>query len=107
MSGIEVQNYEQAVSIIREQMAAMKNGDFNDQELEQTKAVIRNQLLETIDTAYGLVEIVYHNVIAQINRPFEDYLQGIETVSKDDIVKVAQKLELDTIYFLKGKGGNA
>lgn len=107
MSGIEVQNYEQAVSIIREQMAAMKNGDFNDQELEQTKAVIRNQLLETIDTAYGLVEIVYHNVIAQITRPFEDYLQGIETVSKDDIVKVAQKLELDTIYFLKGKGGNA
>jgi predicted Zn-dependent peptidase len=107
MSGIEVQNYEQAVTIIREQMAAMKSGDFTDQEFEQTKAVIRNQLLETIDTAYGLVEIVYHNVIAQKNRSFDEYLQGIEQVSKEDVVKVAEKVELDTIYFLKGMGGNA
>jgi predicted Zn-dependent peptidase len=107
MSGIEVQNYEQAVTIIREQMAAMKKGDFSDQEFDQTKAVIRNQLLETIDTAYGLVEIVYHNVIAQKVRSFDEYLQGIEDVSKEDVVKVAEKVELDTIYFLKGMGGNA
>ncbi|WP_338786591.1 EF-P 5-aminopentanol modification-associated protein YfmF [Metabacillus sp. FJAT-53654] len=107
MSGIEVQNYDQAVTIIREQMAAMKSGDFTDQEFEQTKAVIRNQLLETIDTAYGLVEIVYHNVIAQKNRSFDEYLQGIEKVSKEDVVRVADKVELDTIYFLKGMGGNA
>lgn len=107
MSGIEVQNYDQAVSIIKEQMAAMKNGDFTEQEFEQTKAVIRNQLLETVDTAYGLVEIVYHNVIANINRSFEDYLNGIEKVTKEEVTKVAQKIELDTIYFLKGMGGTA
>lgn len=104
MSGIEVQNYDQAVSIIKEQMAAMKNGDFTEQEFEQTKAVIRNQLLETVDTAYGLVEIVYHNVIANINRSFEDYLNGIEKVTKEEVTIVAQKIELDTIYFLKGMG---
>lgn len=107
MSGIEVQNYDQAVSIIKEQMAAMKNGDFTEQEFEQTKAVIRNQLLETVDTAYGLVEIVYHNVIANSNRSFEDYLNGIEKVTKEEVTKVAQKVELDTIYFLKGMGGTA
>ncbi|KKI92634.1 zinc protease [Bacillus sp. SA1-12] len=106
MSGIEVENYQKAVTIIREQMAAMKQGDFSDQELEQTKAVIRNQLLETIDTPYGLVEIVYHNVIAQINRPFDEYLQGIDEVTKEDVVKLAEKVELDTIYFLKGMGVN-
>lgn len=105
MSGIEVQNYDKAVSIIKEQMAAMKNGDFTDQEFEQTKAVIRNQLLETVDTAYGLVEIVYHNVIANSNRTFDEYLEGIEKVTKEEVVQVAQKVELDTIYFLKGMGG--
>lgn len=105
MSGIEVQNYEKAVTIIKEQMAAMKNGDFTDQEFEQTKAVIRNQLLETVDTPYGLVEIVYHNVIALINRSFDEYLEGIEKVTKEEVVEVAKKVELDTIYFLKGMGG--
>lgn len=54
MSGIEAKNYDQAIRIIREQMEAMKNGDFTDQEIEQTKAVINNQLLETTDTSRGL-----------------------------------------------------
>ncbi|WP_078434289.1 EF-P 5-aminopentanol modification-associated protein YfmF [Metabacillus halosaccharovorans] len=107
MSGIEFQNYEKAVTIIKEQMAAMKNGEFTDQEFEQTKAVIRNQLLETVDTPYGLVEIVYHNVIASINRSFEEYLEGIEKVTMEEVVEVAKKVELDTIYFLKGMGGTA
>ena len=51
MSGIDLKNYDQAVGIIREQMEAMKNGDFSDEEVAQTKAVIRNQMLETIDTS--------------------------------------------------------
>ncbi|MBM7603256.1 putative Zn-dependent peptidase [Metabacillus crassostreae] len=107
MSGIEEQNYEQAVTIIKEQMNAMKNGEFSKEEFEQTQAVIRNQLLETVDTPYGLVEIVYHNVIANIHRSFDDYLNGIDNVSKEEVIQVANKIELDTIYFLKGMGGNA
>ena len=51
MSGIDLKNYDQAVGIIRDQLEAMKKGDFSDQELVQTKAVIRNQILETIDTS--------------------------------------------------------
>ncbi|TXC91892.1 insulinase family protein [Metabacillus litoralis] len=106
MSGIEEQNYKQAVTIIKEQMNAMKNGEFSNEEFEQTQAVIRNQLLETVDTPYGLVEIVYHNVIANIHRSFDDYLNGIDNVSKEEVIQVANKIELDTIYFLKGMGGN-
>ena len=34
------------------------------EELAQTKAVIQNQFLETIDTARGLIEVLYHNVVA-------------------------------------------
>ncbi|WP_273130464.1 EF-P 5-aminopentanol modification-associated protein YfmF [Metabacillus sp. HB246100] len=104
MSGIEFQNFDQAVTIIKEQMQAMKNGDFSEEEFLQTKAVIRNQLLETIDTAYGLVEIIYHNVISLIDRTFEEYLDGIENVTPDQVREVASKIELDTVYFLKGKG---
>ena len=35
--------------IIKEQMKAMTAGDFSEEEVSQTKAVIKNQLLETID----------------------------------------------------------
>ncbi|MGE8204016.1 EF-P 5-aminopentanol modification-associated protein YfmF [Heyndrickxia sp. NPDC080065] len=106
MSGIEAKNYDQAVTIIREQMDAMKKGDFSEQEIEQTKAVINNQLLETTDTSRGLVEILYHNVIAQQKLTVNDWIQGIIKVTKQDIIKVAEKIELDTIYFLTGMEGN-
>ncbi|MGO4887718.1 EF-P 5-aminopentanol modification-associated protein YfmF [Anaerobacillus sp. MEB173] len=103
MSGIEFANYDQAVSIIKEQMGKMQSGDFTDEEIEQTKAMIKNQVLETMDGAKGLVELLYHNVVAGFNRPIEEWLRGIDEVTREDIVTMANKVKLDTIYFLKGK----
>ncbi|WP_174735072.1 EF-P 5-aminopentanol modification-associated protein YfmF [Mesobacillus harenae] len=102
MSGIEFKNYELAVKIINEQMEAMKAGDFTDNEIEQTKAVIENQILETIDTARGMVELLYHNVVAENKISIDDWLQGMRAATKEDIVKAAEKVELDTVYFLTG-----
>lgn len=105
MSGIDLKNYDQAVKIIKEQMAAMKNGDFTDEELVQTKAVIRNQILETVDTARGLVEILYHNVVAGAQIRLNHWMEEMDRATKDEIVAVANKIELDTIYFLTGTEG--
>ncbi|MFE8699144.1 EF-P 5-aminopentanol modification-associated protein YfmF [Cytobacillus sp. FJAT-54145] len=106
MSGIDNKNYDQAVSIIKEQMSAMQAGDFTDQEIQQTKAVIKNQLLETIDTARGLVEVLYHNVVSHKEVTLDYWLDQTDKTTKEDIVKVAQKVELDTIYFLTGMEAN-
>jgi predicted Zn-dependent peptidase len=103
MSGIDLKNYDQALRIINEQMEAMKKGDFTDEELEQTKAVIQNQILETIDTARGLIEILYHNVVALTDIPLQTWIDEMQKASKEEIVAVAKKIELDTIYFLTGK----
>lgn len=104
MSGIDFNHYDQAVGIIKEQMEAMQKGDFTDQELAQTKAVIDNQLLETIDTSRGIVEVLYHNVVSHVNISLDQWLEDMKTVTKEDIVAVANKIEMDTIYFLTGIG---
>ncbi|WP_409294319.1 EF-P 5-aminopentanol modification-associated protein YfmF [Peribacillus sp. SCS-26] len=105
MSGIEDKNYDQAVSIIKEQMEAMKQGDFTEEEISQTKAVIRNQMLETIDIARGLVEVLYHGVIAGVPVNMDEWLSKTEAVTHSEVVEAAQKIELDTIYFLTGLEG--
>ena len=104
MSGIDNKNYEQAVSIIKEQMKAMTMGEFSEEEISQTKAVIKNQLLETIDTSRGVVEILYHNIVSGEDISFDHWISEMDTVTKDEIVKVGAKLELDTIYFLTEGG---
>lgn len=102
MSGIENKNYGQAVDIIREQMMEMKKGNFTEEELTQTKAVVKNQILETVDVARGLVEIMYHNVVSGSSIPLDEWLERTEKTTKEEIVNVAQKIECDTIYFLTG-----
>nr|WP_246625028.1 pitrilysin family protein [Fictibacillus nanhaiensis] len=106
ISGIETGNYEKAVKIIKEQHEEIKNGNITDDEFNQTKAMINNQVLETIDHPIGLSEVLYHNVVAGTNRTIEEWMEGIKRVTKEDVVKVAQKVTLDTIFFLKGAGTN-
>ncbi|MFC5773761.1 EF-P 5-aminopentanol modification-associated protein YfmF [Ectobacillus antri] len=103
MSGIEAKNYQKAVSIINEQLEAMRNGDFTEQELQQTKAVINNQILETIDTPRGLVEMLYHNVVADYERPIAKWEEAIHNVTKEEVIAVAKKIEIDTVYLLQGE----
>ncbi|QVY63354.1 EF-P 5-aminopentanol modification-associated protein YfmF [Cytobacillus gottheilii] len=104
MSGIDNGKYDQAVGIIEEQMKAMKNGEFTEAEIDQTKAVIKNQLLETVDTARGAIEVLYHNVVSEHSVSLDEWLTGMDAVTKEDIVAAAEKCELDTVYFLYGKG---
>lgn len=103
MSGIDNRNYDQAVNIIKEQLEAMRNGDFAEQEIDQTKAVIKNQLLETVDTARGIVEVLYHNVVSGKDVSLQTWMDEMDKVKKEDITAVAKKVSLDTVYFLTGK----
>ncbi|MBS4199021.1 insulinase family protein [Bacillus sp. FJAT-49732] len=105
MSGIDSKNYDKAVSIIKEQMDLMKDGSFTDEEISQTKAVIQNQFLETIDSARGVIEVFYHNTVAGTNVAINDWIEKTNSTTRDEIVAVAQKVELDTIYFLSGMEG--
>lgn len=100
MAGIENANYKQALDIIHAQMKEMKQGNFSDEELAQTKAVVKNQLLETIDVSRGLVEILYHNVISGQDISLDEWFAKTEGTTKEEIIAVGQKIQLDTIYFL-------
>lgn len=105
MSGVDAKNYDQAVSIIKEQMIAMTNGEFTEKEIDQTKAVLVNQILETVDTSRGLIEVLYNDVVGGgQNESVEEWIRQVKEVTKEQIIEVASKIELDTIYFLKGKG---
>ncbi|AMA73519.1 MULTISPECIES: EF-P 5-aminopentanol modification-associated protein YfmF [Aneurinibacillus] len=104
MSGIETANYDKALAIIKEQLEMMKQGEITDVELNQTKATLSNQLRETQDSASAIASMDYSGRLAGRHRTLEETLAAIESTTKEDIARVAQKVEIDTIYFLRGKG---
>ncbi|SEP59215.1 EF-P 5-aminopentanol modification-associated protein YfmF [Piscibacillus halophilus] len=104
-SGIAPDKFEQARDIIIQQHEDIKNGKISDEEIDQTKKAITHQLKETIDRAGGMVEFFYQQVIAGEFQDIEQIFDSIEQTSKDDIVRVANKVELDTVYFLTAEDG--
>ena len=48
-------------------------------------------------------EIIFYigQEIAKTNMSLEEYIQKIESVSKEDILELAKNIEINTIYFLR------
>jgi len=102
-SGIEIENYERAVAIIRKQLDAMKAGDISELEMSQTKAMISNHLRELNDNAYEMIGYDFNTVLSGKERTTEALLSDVERVAVDDIVRFAEGVQLDTIYFLRDR----
>lgn len=103
-SGIAPEDFEKARDIIRLQMEAMKNGDFTEKDLNETKELIVNQLLETMDHPQGIIELLYQQVLAGVTRPPETIIENMKQVTKQDVIKVSKKIEEDTLYLLTQEG---
>ena len=100
-AGIEIQNYEKAKDIINKQLEDMKQGNFNEEDINNAKNIIYatiNNIEEEQDT-----EISYYLGQELTNKlvKVEEYKNKIEQVTKDQIVDLANNIGLNTIYFLR------
>ncbi|MFC4404519.1 EF-P 5-aminopentanol modification-associated protein YfmF [Gracilibacillus xinjiangensis] len=103
-SGIAPEQYEKAREIIIDQMDQMVKGDFTDQQIAETKEMTINQLKETLDNPQGMIELHYQRVLAKSSKLPEQLIEDVKQVTKEDIIKVAQKIQLDMIYLLTSEG---
>lgn len=100
-SGIEIPNYEKAVTIIKQQLEEMKSGTISDLEMSQTKAMIRNLLKEMQDSAFEMIAYDFNRQLSGKERTAEELLTQVEQISKEDVREAAEQFRLDTIYFLR------
>lgn len=105
-SGIEIENYERALGIIREQLAAMKEGQFAADDIARTKAMLENQLREIQDSAYERISFDFNSVLSGTERTAESLQAEVDAVTPEAIVEAAQGVVLDTIYFLRDRKGD-
>ena len=101
-SGIEFESREAAQAEILNQLEAVKSGDFTDVELAQTKLIIKNSL-GSVGDSLGAVESWYMTGILDglIVTPEED-AAAIDEITREEIIAIANKAKLTTVFFLKG-----
>jgi len=102
-SGIEQQNYQKALDTILEQVEDMKKGNIADYEYNTTVKTIENSLNSMKDEQLSLVDFYYGQELINSDMTLEDVIENMKKVTVEDVVKVAEKVKLDTIYFMKGK----
>ena len=104
-SGIEFDKYETARNEILAQLEAVKRGEIEDWELEGSRRTLISACMTTLDEQSRQEEFWLGQAAAGLEESPEEFAARLEAVTREQVAVAAQKWELDTVYFLKGKEG--
>ena len=103
--GIEIENYDKALKIIKEQISDMKEGKFTDEEVENVKKGLISAIKAIDDEQDTQIMYLFGQEFSKEKVLTEEYEKRVRNVSKQDIIDVANLVKINTIYFLTNKDG--
>ncbi len=101
-TGIAKENYKKTVKIVKEQLKAMADGNISDDEIEKAKRLYLTALDDIKDSMSKIISSYYMMELLGTDE-LEVKRQKIMQVSKEEIIDVAKKVKMDTIFFLEGE----
>lgn len=99
-AGISNDQQEQALEIIKEQVAAMQSGEISSDELDQTKRGLISAMTSINDNPEGIIDRNLIGLVEGELRTIEQVVEAIQKVEYEDCVRVMEKIQLDTTYIL-------
>jgi predicted Zn-dependent peptidase len=103
-TGIDGKNRTRVLELVNEQLASLCAGEFTEEEIAQTKAMLRNQFLLSLDSPQALIETAYLNQwLPDTQLTEEEFLTALMAVTKEEIQAVAQDITLQAIFVLDGE----
>ena len=90
---------------MREKLEEIRQGNMEDWELEGTRRTMIGAHLATLDVQDRQEDFWLGQTAAGLETGIEELVAQLEQVTREQVAQAAQKLELDTIYFLKGTEG--
>ncbi|NQI34907.1 insulinase family protein [Streptococcus suis] len=102
-AGINRQDKLKAIKLIRQQVMALKQGKFTEDDLNLTKNMLVHSATLAQDRQNNLLEQVYNQVtMGQRNVTLEEWIEAVNKVSREDILRVGQLVRLQAVYFMEG-----
>ena len=101
-AGINKKDFKKAISLIKREVYNMKKGKFSDDDIIKAKITYVNSLKELEDSQDILLSL-YAGIEYLKSDTLEDRFTKINKVTREDVIKLASKIHLDTIYLLEGE----
>ena len=100
-SGVEFANMDKTYDEILNQLNRLKNGDFDDSLLDASKKSLCESF-RALGDSQSVIDRYYADRVHSDNPPTPDEMgELVRSVTRDDIIHVANSLKLDTVYRLK------
>ncbi len=99
-AGIGADKFEPAVNIIKEQVNEIKKGNVSDDEMSATIKSIDDRYKTIRDMPFSYIGYTLEQLINQRTDSLETLREKLRSVTKKDVIRMADKIKLDTVYFL-------
>lgn len=100
-SGIDIENYDRAIELIRRELDDTMQGKISQLELDNAKKSLINSLKAIGDSIVSDVEFTYNQYISGSKLTVEDVIGYVEKVDIDMIIESMKDVKEDTVFFLK------
>lgn len=100
-SGISKENFDKTVKLVKKLMKEMENGDFTEENIEYAKQNYLSLLKEIEDNESAIIETFIAKDLLNLG-DIEERKKEVMKVTKEEIIEVAKKVKMDTIYLLEG-----
>lgn len=101
-SGIEFDKFDEAKAEIIHQLDEVRSGNITDDELRFAKKSLVSDCASMLDAPPELENYYLSQIISGMDVSPEEMAELIGFVTKEDVVRIANSVECDLIYFLKG-----
>lgn len=101
IAGIEINNYEKALNIIKEQIEDMKRGNFTEEDIDNAKKSLVSTILSIEDEQDSEITYFYGQELTENKIYIDEYLKKVQNVQKSQIIDIANRVSINTIFFLK------
>ena len=100
-AGIDKENYQKALDLTTDLLKNMKKGKFTDKDINIAKEYYNTACEEVEESEYKIINEYLSQEIHGVE-PLEERVKIMNKVTKKDIIKVAKKIEMDTVFLLEG-----
>lgn len=100
--GIEIDNYDKALNLIKDQVNNISQGNFTDEDIENAKCYLISGIKSIPEDQDSEIVFYIGAEISKTEESLDKYINKIKSVTRQDIIEFAKQIQYNTIYFLKG-----
>ncbi len=100
-AGVDKSNVRKTIDLSNTQMTLMKKGKFSEEDIDKAKEFYSTSLDSMVESQDNIIDFYFMMDILGLD-DLETRRKKMQEVTKSEIIKVAKKVKMDTIYCLEG-----